>query len=166
MDVRLYAFDVHCNSFFTLFIVLYVLHFFLSRLLVAHGFVPLLLSNVILMVAVSCYHYLNFLGCDGKKSSELGRRPLSSCIQLGSPSSLHPSGCFKSRCRVVVTSRYKTSWCVTICCEQFGLSAPVYATEPVFGLGLLTMLDYYYSRKYFEKSAVGTSWRIKYNSGL
>ncbi|KAI3694933.1 hypothetical protein L1987_77917 [Smallanthus sonchifolius] len=60
-QLRLYAFDVHCNSFFTLFIVLY-----------AHGFVPLLLSNVILMVAVSCYHYLNFLGCDGKKSSELG----------------------------------------------------------------------------------------------
>ncbi|KAI3789265.1 hypothetical protein L2E82_02057 [Cichorium intybus] len=60
----LYAFDVHCNSFFPLFIVLYVLHFFLSPLLVAHGFIPLLLSNVILMVAVSYYHYLNFLGYD------------------------------------------------------------------------------------------------------
>ncbi|KAI3694914.1 hypothetical protein L1987_77898 [Smallanthus sonchifolius] len=41
-----------------------VLHFFLSPLLVAQGFVPLSLSNVILMVAVSCYHYPNFLGCD------------------------------------------------------------------------------------------------------
>ncbi|KAJ0514239.1 hypothetical protein HanHA300_Chr10g0367351 [Helianthus annuus] len=60
----LYAFDVHCNSFFPLFIVLYVLHFFLSPLLVAHGFIPLLLSNVILMVAASYYHYLNFLGYD------------------------------------------------------------------------------------------------------
>ncbi|KAJ9537993.1 hypothetical protein OSB04_030726 [Centaurea solstitialis] len=60
----LYAFDVHCNSFFPLFIVLYVIHFFLSPLLVAHGFIPLLLSNVILMVAVSYYHYLNFLGYD------------------------------------------------------------------------------------------------------
>ncbi|KVH93312.1 UNC-50-like protein, partial [Cynara cardunculus var. scolymus] len=35
-----------------------LLHFFLSPLLVAHGFIPLLLSNVILMVAVSYYHYL------------------------------------------------------------------------------------------------------------
>ncbi|KAI3694920.1 hypothetical protein L1987_77904 [Smallanthus sonchifolius] len=49
-----------------------VLHFFLSPLLVAQGFVPLSLSNVILMVAVSCYHYPNFLGCDGKKSFDLG----------------------------------------------------------------------------------------------
>lgn len=31
--------------------------------------------------------------------------------------------------------------------KQFGLSAPVYATEPVFRLGLLTMYDHYLSRK-------------------
>lgn len=60
----LYAFDVHCNSFFPLFIVLYVIHFFISPLLVAHGFVPLLLSNLIFTVAISYYHYLNFLGYD------------------------------------------------------------------------------------------------------
>nr|GEW81653.1 protein unc-50 homolog [Tanacetum cinerariifolium] len=60
----LYAFDVHCNSFFPLFIVLYVVHFFVSPLLVAHGFVPLLLSNLIFMVAITYYHYLNFLGYD------------------------------------------------------------------------------------------------------
>nr|KAJ0197065.1 hypothetical protein LSAT_V11C700375880 [Lactuca sativa] len=61
----LYAFDVHCNSFFPMFIVLYVIHFFISPLLVAHGFVPLLLSNLIFTVAISYYHYLNFLGYDG-----------------------------------------------------------------------------------------------------
>lgn len=60
----LYAFDVHCNSFFPMFIVLYVIHFFISPLLVAHGFVPLLLSNLIFTVAISYYHYLNFLGYD------------------------------------------------------------------------------------------------------
>nr|XP_043621706.1 protein unc-50 homolog [Erigeron canadensis]XP_043621707.1 protein unc-50 homolog [Erigeron canadensis] len=60
----LYAFDVHCNSFFPLFIVLYVIQFFISPLLVAHGFVPLLLSNLIFTVAISYYHYLNFLGYD------------------------------------------------------------------------------------------------------
>ncbi|XP_057783014.1 uncharacterized protein LOC131000891 [Salvia miltiorrhiza] len=60
----LYAFDVHCNSFFPMFVLLYVLHYFLSPLLVAHGFVPLLLSNALFMVAVSYYHYLNYLGYD------------------------------------------------------------------------------------------------------
>ncbi|XP_041995343.1 protein unc-50 homolog [Salvia splendens] len=60
----LYAFDVHCNFFFPMFVLLYVLHYFLSPLLVAHGFIPLLLSNVLFMVAVSYYHYLNYLGYD------------------------------------------------------------------------------------------------------
>lgn len=31
--------------------------------------------------------------------------------------------------------------------KQFGLSAPVYSTEPVYRLGLLTMYDHYLSRK-------------------
>ena len=31
--------------------------------------------------------------------------------------------------------------------KQFGLSAPVYSTEPVYRLGLLTMYDQYLSRK-------------------
>ncbi|XP_057964875.1 uncharacterized protein LOC131155638 isoform X1 [Malania oleifera] len=92
----LYAFDVHCNSFFPMFVMLYgncyanmcsalvfllqfsclnvtdvfndvaVIHYFLSPLLVAHGFIPVLLSNLLFMVAASYYHYLNFLGYDGK----------------------------------------------------------------------------------------------------
>eukprot|EP00268_Persea_americana_P033750 TRINITY_DN3337_c0_g2_i2.p1 TRINITY_DN3337_c0_g2~~TRINITY_DN3337_c0_g2_i2.p1 ORF type:complete len:249 (-),score=2.49 TRINITY_DN3337_c0_g2_i2:576-1322(-) len=60
----LYAFDVHCNSFFPMFVVLYVIQYFLSPLLVAHGFIPVLLSNLLFMVAISYYHYLNFLGYD------------------------------------------------------------------------------------------------------
>ncbi|KAG9440356.1 hypothetical protein H6P81_020521 [Aristolochia fimbriata] len=60
----LYAFDVHCNSFFPTFVVLYVIQYFLSPLLVAHGFIPILLSNLLFMVAISYYHYLNFLGYD------------------------------------------------------------------------------------------------------
>lgn len=47
-----------------------VIHYFLSPLLVAHGFVPLLLSNVLFMVAVSYYHYLNYLGYDGELGLE------------------------------------------------------------------------------------------------
>ncbi|CDO97222.1 unnamed protein product [Coffea canephora] len=60
----LYAFDVHCNSFFPMFVLLYVIHYFLSPLLIAHGFIPVLLSNLLFMVAASYYHYLNFLGYD------------------------------------------------------------------------------------------------------
>ncbi|KAI4991400.1 hypothetical protein ZWY2020_039771 [Hordeum vulgare] len=60
----LYAFDVHCNSFFPAFVILYVLQYFLSPLLIAHGFLPALLSNLLFMVAISYYHYLNFLGYD------------------------------------------------------------------------------------------------------
>ncbi|KAF9675861.1 hypothetical protein SADUNF_Sadunf09G0077500 [Salix dunnii] len=65
MLILLYAFDVHCNSFFPMFVMLYVIHYFLSPLLVAHGFMPALLSNLLFMVAASYYHYLNFLGYDG-----------------------------------------------------------------------------------------------------
>lgn len=60
----LYAFDVHCNSYFPLFVVLYVLQYFLSPLLLAHGFLSTLLSNMLYFVALSYYHYLNFLGYD------------------------------------------------------------------------------------------------------
>ncbi|CAN6482370.1 unnamed protein product [Victoria cruziana] len=60
----LYAFDVHCNSFFPMFILLYVIQYFVSPLLVAHGFIPVLLSNLVFMVAFCYYHYLNFLGYD------------------------------------------------------------------------------------------------------
>ncbi|CAI0445398.1 unnamed protein product [Linum tenue] len=65
----LYAFDVHCNSFFPMFVMLYVIHYFLSPLLVAHGFIPVLLSNLLFLVAASYYHYLNFLGYDGKQDA-------------------------------------------------------------------------------------------------
>ncbi|KAH1120350.1 hypothetical protein J1N35_003510 [Gossypium stocksii] len=91
----LYAFDVHCNSFFPMFVMLHCnftvndpfgsfMHnfntetsismtnilvfgsntFFFSPLLVAHGFIPALLSNLLFMVAASYHHYLNFLGYD------------------------------------------------------------------------------------------------------
>ncbi|XP_024542245.1 protein unc-50 homolog isoform X2 [Selaginella moellendorffii] len=60
----LYAFDVHCNAYFPLFIVLYVIHYFFSPLLILRGFVPTLLSNLFFLVSLSYYHYLNFLGYD------------------------------------------------------------------------------------------------------
>ena len=81
----LYAFDVHCNAFFPLFLVLYVLQasrgaawlairvccpmtpaptlqFILSPLLLQHSVVTNLLSIALYVVAFTYYHYLTFLG--------------------------------------------------------------------------------------------------------
>lgn len=58
----LYSFDVHCNAFFPLFTLLYVVQYFLSPLLLARGLLSTLLSNALYAAAFSVYHYLNFLG--------------------------------------------------------------------------------------------------------
>lgn len=42
--------------------------------------------------------------------------------------------------------------------KQLGLSAPVYATEPVYRLGLLTMYDYYLSRKVSSCTSLAVAW--------
>lgn len=57
---------MHIWNFTGPFVLVAVIHYFLSPLLLAHGFIPVLLSNLLFMVAVSYYHYLNFLGYDGK----------------------------------------------------------------------------------------------------
>ncbi|KAK9830011.1 hypothetical protein WJX72_009176 [[Myrmecia] bisecta] len=58
----MYAFDVHCNSYFPLFILLYVVQFLLSPLLLWRSFVSAVLSNALYAIALAYYHYLNFLG--------------------------------------------------------------------------------------------------------
>ncbi|GBF95508.1 hypothetical protein Rsub_07858 [Raphidocelis subcapitata] len=58
----LYAFDVHCNSWFPLFLELYVLQFLLTPLLLLHAWLPSALACVLYAAAFSHYHYLNFLG--------------------------------------------------------------------------------------------------------
>lgn len=58
----LYAFDVHCNSYFPLFLLLYVLQFLLCPLLLWKSFVSSALSNLLYAIALSYYHYMNFLG--------------------------------------------------------------------------------------------------------
>jgi hypothetical protein len=47
------------------FVCFAVIQYFLSPLLIAHGFISTLLSNILYAVALSYYHYLNFLGYDG-----------------------------------------------------------------------------------------------------
>uniref|UniRef100_A0A383WCT6 UNC-50 family protein n=1 Tax=Tetradesmus obliquus TaxID=3088 RepID=A0A383WCT6_TETOB len=58
----LYAFDVHCNSYFPLFLLLYVLQFLGSPFLLWKSFVSGVVSCVLYAVVLAYYHYLNFLG--------------------------------------------------------------------------------------------------------
>eukprot|EP00891_Asterochloris_glomerata_P001549 jgi/Astpho2/1549/e_gw1.00026.77.1_t len=58
----MYAFDVHCNSYFPLFILLYVVQFIASPVLLHRNFLSTVLANALYGVALSYYHYLNFLG--------------------------------------------------------------------------------------------------------
>nr|BBC28483.1 uncharacterized conserved protein [Eudorina sp. NIES-3984] len=59
---RLYAFDVHCNSYFPFFLVLYVLQFVLSPLLLWQSSLSAALSNALYVVGLGLYNYMNFLG--------------------------------------------------------------------------------------------------------
>lgn len=67
----LYAFDMHCNAFFPVFLVLYVLQFFLIPLLLREGYFVAFLSNTLFGCALSYYHFLTFLGYSGKCSPRL-----------------------------------------------------------------------------------------------
>ncbi|CAK0899133.1 unnamed protein product, partial [Prorocentrum cordatum] len=58
----MYAFDIHCNSFFPLFLVLYVAHYFLLPFLVGPTLLPALLSNVLYATAICYYAYITSLG--------------------------------------------------------------------------------------------------------
>ncbi len=92
----LYCFDVHCNSFFPLFLLLYVFQYFLSLLLISpNSFVcisfinspnsmylpPLLqlstlFANTLYFIAFAYYYHITFLGYNGVFSS------LSRCTSL------------------------------------------------------------------------------------
>merc|ERR1712087_240319 len=58
----LYAFDVHCNSYFPVFLALYVAQYLLSPLLLQRTFISSLLSIALYGFSLSYYHYMNFLG--------------------------------------------------------------------------------------------------------
>ena len=58
----LYAFDVHCNAFVPLYVLLHVVQLLLLPLLLRPGFFYALLGNALYAAAFSAYHYLTFLG--------------------------------------------------------------------------------------------------------
>ena len=86
----LYAFDVHCNAYFPLFLLLHVLQYFLLPLLLSGGFIACLASNLLYGIALSYYHYVTFLGYNALpflEHTELFLYPIGA-IALGFPFSV------------------------------------------------------------------------------
>jgi len=63
----LYAFDIHLNSFFPLWVLLYVLQFFLLIPILAYptSFVSTFFANTLYLIAGIDYYYITFLGYTG-----------------------------------------------------------------------------------------------------
>eukprot|EP00123_Amoebidium_parasiticum_P009844 comp19744_c0_seq1/m.23561 comp19744_c0_seq1/g.23561 ORF comp19744_c0_seq1/g.23561 comp19744_c0_seq1/m.23561 type:complete len:248 (-) comp19744_c0_seq1:552-1295(-) len=57
-----YAFDVHCNSFFPLLLILHGLQLILMPLITLDNMVSVLVANTLYLLAVSYYIYITFLG--------------------------------------------------------------------------------------------------------
>ncbi|KAI7895807.1 UNC-50-like protein [Mucor mucedo] len=57
-----YAFDIHCNSFFPLFLILYIVQFFFLPVLIKSNLVCLVAANILYLVSVAWYCYGTFLG--------------------------------------------------------------------------------------------------------
>lgn len=58
----LFAFEIQCNAFVPVFVLLYVVQYLLLPLLLQPGILALLLSNTLFAAAASWYSYLLFLG--------------------------------------------------------------------------------------------------------
>ena len=68
-----YAFDVHCNGFVPILLLLYVLQFFFMSILTKPSVVATLLGNTLYFVALAYYQYITFLGYSGTAALRLGR---------------------------------------------------------------------------------------------
>lgn len=58
----LYAFDIHCNAFFPVFVVLYAVQFFLLPVVLGSNLIALVLGNTLYAGALSWYWYVTHLG--------------------------------------------------------------------------------------------------------
>lgn len=58
----LYAFDIHCNSFFPVFAILYGFQFFLLPIVLGEGLLALIVANTLYAVALGWYWYITHLG--------------------------------------------------------------------------------------------------------
>ena len=67
----MYCFDIHCNAFFPMFLMLYVFQYFLLPLLLMDSFLSILLSDFLYLFAVSYYFYLTCKGFSGDSYAAL-----------------------------------------------------------------------------------------------
>jgi hypothetical protein len=60
----LYCFDIHCNAFFPLFLIVYVVNFFLLpiHMSLGHSWIGVLLGNTSIALGLSAYIYVTFRG--------------------------------------------------------------------------------------------------------
>jgi len=58
----MYAFDIHCNAFFPLFVMLYGVQFFLLPIVLGRNFMAFFMSNVLYGIAFGWYFYVTHLG--------------------------------------------------------------------------------------------------------
>ena len=58
----LYAFDIHCNAFFTMFLSTHVLQYLLLPLLLGQSFLSCLAANSLHAFGLICYVYITHLG--------------------------------------------------------------------------------------------------------
>lgn len=80
-----YAFDIHCNSFFPLFLILYIIQFFFLNLLIRHNWASIVISNLIYLVSATWYCYGTFLGFNGKMVNLMSNNKLLTCFHLVLP---------------------------------------------------------------------------------
>jgi hypothetical protein len=57
-----YAFDVHCNAFFPVLVILHVLQLFLIKVIEHQHFASTLIADSLWLIAISYYMYITFLG--------------------------------------------------------------------------------------------------------
>ncbi|KAI9338533.1 protein unc-50 [Obelidium mucronatum] len=57
-----YCFDVHCNAFFPVFLITYVLQFFFIPIVTQNGWISLFVGNTLYLMAICYYFYVTHLG--------------------------------------------------------------------------------------------------------
>ena len=60
-----YAFDVHCNAFVPILLILYVVQFFFMPILISNSVLSRILGNTMYFAALVYYAYITFLGYNG-----------------------------------------------------------------------------------------------------
>mmetsp|Transcript_2720 Transcript_2720/g.3671 ORF Transcript_2720/g.3671 Transcript_2720/m.3671 type:complete len:294 (+) Transcript_2720:205-1086(+) len=58
----MYAFDIHCNAFFPMFVALYIVQYLFLPFLLSESFFATLIANTLYIAAFAYYHYVSFLG--------------------------------------------------------------------------------------------------------